>query len=66
MAASYEMMEKYGEAAKYYEKAAKLFGCHFIDAGKIISSSDLDGLHFEAEAHIELGKAIADKIKTIL
>jgi len=32
----------------------------------VIRCSDLDGIHFEAAEHAKLGRAIAEKIKTIL
>lgn len=59
-------VEKSKELSKYFEKAARLFGCDFIDAGKIIKTSDLDGVHFDPQEHEKLGKALAVKIKEIL
>lgn len=60
---SAEKSLKFGE---YYEKVAKQFGCFFLDAGTIVESSKLDGIHLEASEHVKLGKAIAGKIKEIL
>jgi len=59
-------VEKSKELVKYFEKAAKLFGCDFIDAGSIIKTSDLDGVHFDATEHERLGKSLAGKIIDIL
>lgn len=59
-------VEKSKQIATYYQKAAKLFDCDFIDAGKVISTSDLDGVHFDADDHKKLGMAFAKKIKGIL
>ncbi|MBB3932131.1 lysophospholipase L1-like esterase [Kaistia hirudinis] len=41
-------------------------GVHFFDAGSVISSSDNDGIHLEADAHATLGKALADQVRSIL
>jgi len=38
------------------------WGIGFFDAGAYIKSSPLDGLHFEADDHIILGRAIATRI----
>lgn len=53
---------KFGE---YYSMAAKECGCHFLDAGSIIHSSDMDGIHLEKSQHEKLGKEIASKIQEI-
>ena len=41
-------------------------GIPFFDAGSVIRSSDLDGIHLDPEAHDMLGKALAGKIVEIL
>jgi len=51
---------------KYYREHAGLHGCGFFDAGEVIRSSDLDGIHFEAAEHAKLGQAVAAKVKKIL
>lgn len=51
---------------KYYREHAGLHGCEFFDAGQVIRSSDLDGIHFEAAEHGKLGRAVAAKVKQIL
>lgn len=47
-----------------YADIVERYGCHYLEAGTIIKSSDLDGIHWEADAHRTLGLAVADKIKT--
>jgi lysophospholipase L1-like esterase len=47
--------------AVYAELAARE-GLAFLDAGAVIGSSPLDGVHFEAEAHARLGRAVAEAI----
>ncbi|MEA2530751.1 MAG: hypothetical protein QOG89_2395, partial [Thermomicrobiales bacterium] len=36
------------------------------DAGDVIRSSDLDGIHFEADEHRKLGEAVAGEVKRLL
>jgi hypothetical protein len=36
-----------------------MLGCAFLDAGEVMASSDLDGIHFEADEHRKLGVAVA-------
>ncbi len=38
-------------------------GIGFLDAGKVIEVSPIDGVHFEAEAHLALGKAVAETLR---
>ena len=58
--------EKSQELAKHYEKIANAAGIDFFDAGSVISVDPLDGVHFSAESHITLGKAIAAKLVQVL
>ncbi len=48
-------------AAEYQRMAAER-GVHFFDAGSVIKSSPVDGIHFDPEAQATLGKAIAVEI----
>lgn len=50
-----------GEMAR--EAATK--GVAFFDAGTVIESDPVDGVHFSAEAHVALGHAIAEKVQTL-
>ena len=65
------MGEFYGAAARsralppLYEAFAKARGIGFLDAGKVIAVSPVDGIHYEAEAHLKLGAAVAQAIKTL-
>lgn len=49
-----------------YARVAKAYGVHFFDAGSVISSSDDDGIHLDADAHRTLGLALADEVRRIL
>jgi lysophospholipase L1-like esterase len=58
--------EKSLELGQYYADIAGMSGCYFIDAGKIICSSPVDGIHLDPGEHFKLGQAVAEKVKEIL
>jgi lysophospholipase L1-like esterase len=43
-----------------YEAMAGELGCRFFDAGAVVRTSEVDGVHLEAAAHLELGTAIGE------
>jgi lysophospholipase L1-like esterase len=49
-----------------YSEIATLWGIEFFDAGDVIATSPVDGVHFEKEAHQTLGTALDKKIRTIM
>jgi len=51
--------------AEHYRELAGAYGCTFLDAGQVIVSSDLDGIHFETAEHAKLGRAIAEQVRGI-
>lgn len=59
-------VEKSRALAPLLAETATAHGCQFFDAGKVISCSDADGVHFEAPAHKALGEALAREVKKIL
>lgn len=58
-------IEKSRQLAPQYRKAASDRGVHFLNAGDIIESSPVDGIHFEAEGQRRLGMAVAEKVRAI-
>ena len=52
--------------AQAYEEAAKALGCHFFDAGKIIRTSDIDGVHLDPDQQEKLGKAMVEAVRPLL
>lgn len=56
-------IEKSREMAKHYRKVAETAGVHFLDANTVIKSSAVDGFHFDPDAHVAIGKAIADEVR---
>jgi len=55
--------EKSKQLGSYYKAVAKTMGVDYIDAGSIVKSSDIDGLHLDADQHEILGKTMADVVK---
>lgn len=51
--------------AKHYAAVAQLTGTAFLDAGTVIRSSPLDGIHFDATEHAKLGKAVAAAVQAM-
>lgn len=58
--------EKSARFAGHYRYFAEQYGCGFLDAGAVISSSDVDGIHLQAGEHRKLGEAVAARIGEIL
>ncbi len=58
--------EKSQRFAAALAQAAERRGVGFLDAGRLIESSPLDGVHFEAAAHTKLGTAIAAVVSDML
>jgi lysophospholipase L1-like esterase len=59
---AFEKSQKFGD---YYRQIADLYSCEFLDAGQVISASDVDGIHLEAGEHMKLGNAVAALVKVI-
>lgn len=53
-----------GFGAHYKAVAAKL-GVGFLDAGSVIASSKLDGIHFDLPDHQKLGQAVAASVRQL-
>jgi len=58
--------EKSAQLAPFFEKIAAKYGVDYLNADEIIKSSEIDGLHLDADQHEILGKAIAAKVKKML
>lgn len=55
-------IEKSKQITPIYEKIANKYNCKFLDLNKIVTPSEIDGLHYEIEEH----KKIAQSIITLL
>ena len=49
-----------------YSEVARELRCHFFDAGSVIPSSAVDGVHLDADQHLRLGHALALVIAGLL
>ena len=49
----------------FFKQVADAHGCDFLDAGSLIESSSLDGIHFDADAHQVLGRALGQMVLNI-
>jgi lysophospholipase L1-like esterase len=59
-------LEKSRELARHYAAVAGARSCAFIDAGAHITSSDVDGIHLEADQHQRLGAVVAERAHQLL
>jgi lysophospholipase L1-like esterase len=50
----------------YYKDCAKEAGAAFFDAGSVVSSSPVDGIHWEAENHKKFAGAMAAQVRNLL
>jgi lysophospholipase L1-like esterase len=59
-------LEKSRLLPELYEAVAKMGGAEFLNAGSVVSTDGVDGLHLTAESQKKLGAAVAAKVKEIL
>lgn len=52
--------------ASAYKKVCGEINCHFFDAGKVITSSNVDGVHLDAEQHLVFGRALSLVVEPLL
>ncbi len=52
--------------AAAYQAVCEEAGCHFFDAGSVITSSNIDGVHLDPEQHVILGNSVSDIVTTLL
>jgi lysophospholipase L1-like esterase len=63
LAGGYEKSLRFSEC---FRKVARQFDCPLLDAGDIIESSKVDGIHFDQPQHEKLGQAVAAVVRQIL
>jgi lysophospholipase L1-like esterase len=61
-----EAEEKSKGFAHQYRRVAEKYGCELLDAGEVVKSSDLDGIHLEVGEHRKLGEAVVARVRMIL
>jgi lysophospholipase L1-like esterase len=52
--------------AAAYRKVCEEAGCHFFDAGSVIASSKVDGVHLDAEQHLALGNELSRVVQPLM
>lgn len=58
--------EKTSELGKLYGALADFMKVHFLDAGSVISTDGVDGIHFTIENNLDLGTVVAQRIRQII
>jgi lysophospholipase L1-like esterase len=58
--------EKSKHLGFYYKIAAEACGVEYFDAGAVVKSSAIDGLHLDSDQHSLLGKAIAKVVRKLI
>ena len=51
---------------RHYGAVAVEYNVAFLDTSTVIRSSDIDGIHFEAEEHARLGRAVAHEVLALV
>ncbi len=55
--------EKSKALDRYYRMQADELGCAYLNMGDYIQSSDIDGIHLDADSHLKMAEILAAKIK---
>ena len=58
--------EKSYQFAEHYQRVAEELGIHFLDAAKIVSPSEGEGVHWDADQHIKFGKELSILIRQLI
>jgi len=48
------------------EQVAGSLECHFLDAGQVVTASPVDGVHLDADQHVQLAEALASVVARFL
>ena len=52
--------------AACYQAVSSSLDCYFFDAGTVVCTSEIDGIHLDADQHLILGNALAQQVSAIL
>ncbi|MEN3203016.1 MAG: SGNH/GDSL hydrolase family protein [Atribacterota bacterium] len=58
--------EKSKELGHQYSLWAKILGCHFFDAQKVVTTSPFDGIHWDVQGNRAFAQALAQIVPAIL
>jgi lysophospholipase L1-like esterase len=59
-------LEKSKQLAKRYKEFADEYDVAFFDTSSVVKTSDIDGIHWEKDAHAALGRAVAGLVKKLV
>ncbi len=59
-------VEKSQNLAGYYKKITDELGVPLLDANSVVTTSDIDGIHWEKAEHTKFARALADLIPLLL
>lgn len=62
----FEAAAKTQDFSRQFQLIAESYGASFFDAGSVIESSEVDGVHFDAAEHWALAHALVDVVRTFL
>jgi lysophospholipase L1-like esterase len=57
--------DKTAELARQYKALASFMKVEFFDAGSVVATDGVDGIHFSAKNNLDLGQALADKVADV-
>lgn len=58
--------EKSLRFSQRFREIAEEVGCHFFDSSEVVTTSDIDGVHWESSSHEAFGKRVASIVREIL
>lgn len=58
--------ERCAGLADAYKEVAAANGCHFFDADSVVTASEYDGVHLDADQHLILGWELVGAVSSIL
>ena len=58
--------EKGAGVSEAYQRVASELDCAFFDAGRVIHTSEIDGVHLDADQHEVLGRELAPVVSQLL
>jgi lysophospholipase L1-like esterase len=54
------------ELASAFRSESQHLGVPFFDAGSVIATKGMDGVHLDAAAHARLGRALTEQVKRLI
>lgn len=61
-----ESVEKSRQLGPLYQALASFMGCEYFEAGSVLTTDGVDGIHFTPENNRALGEALVEKVRQVL